>query len=138
MSPSENLKDRSSWSKNSNYILYKIMIFLNIRNLGNFLTNWYLSITTQLKFKSKNPLAHMWPILLYYLPHIIFHFCLIDFQLNTNFPFQSSIFSENHLTLLKDWFLKKMLLIEQKPISFPLQNIDSSNSLTATEKNADL
>ena len=51
-----------------------------------------------------------------YLQHSTFHFNLIDFQLNTDFP------SQFHLALLKDRFLKKMLLKEQKPIAFFSQN----------------
>ena len=54
-----------------------------------------------------------------YLPHTTFHFDLIDFQLNTDISSQFCIFSpKNHLALLKDRFLKKMLLKRAKTYSF--------------------
>ena len=45
-----------------------------------------------------------------YLQHSTFHFNLIDFQLNTDFPSQFGIFYSK----FKDWFLKKMLLKRAK------------------------
>ena len=50
-----------------------------------------------------------------YLPQTIFHFFLIDFQLNKDFPSEFRVFSpSNHLALLKDWFLKKNVIKEHK------------------------
>ena len=50
-----------------------------------------------------------------YLQHSTFRFNLIDFQLNTDFPSQFCGFlPKNHLALLKDRFLKKMLLKRAK------------------------
>ena len=48
-----------------------------------------------------------------YLQHSTFRFNLIDFQLNADFPFQVCDFYRK-ITLLKDRFLKKMLLKRAK------------------------
>ena len=54
-----------------------------------------------------------------YLQYSIFRFNLIDFQLNTDFPSQFCIsYRKNHLALLKDRFLKKMLLKRTKTHRF--------------------
>ena len=54
-----------------------------------------------------------------YLTHTTFRFYFIDFQLNTDFPSQFCIFLlQNHLALLKDQFLKKMLLKSAKNLYF--------------------
>ena len=63
----------------------KITIFMNMWNLGQFRKNLIVSIT--LEFESKNPSAHMWHTYdCEYLPHTTFHFYLIDFQMNTDYP----------------------------------------------------
>ena len=50
-----------------------------------------------------------------YLQHSTFLSNFIDFQLNTDFPSQFCVFyRKNHLALLKDRFLKKMLLKRAK------------------------
>ena len=64
----------------------------------------------------------MWHILLWLSDAHHISFYLIDFQLKTDFPFQFCIFyrkitlpfSKDHLALLNDWFLKKMLLKRAK------------------------
>ena len=60
-----------------------------------------------------------------YLQHSAFCFNLIGFQLDTDFPSQFCEFTvKNHLVLLKDRFLKKMLLKRAKTccLFFFLQN----------------
>ena len=50
-----------------------------------------------------------------YLKHSTLRFNLIDFQLNTDYPFQFYVFlPQNHLASLKDRFLKKMLIKRAK------------------------
>ena len=50
-----------------------------------------------------------------YLKHSTLRFNLIDFQLNTDLPSQFLRFlPQNHLALLKDRFLKKMLIKRAK------------------------
>ena len=49
-----------------------------------------------------------------YLKHNTFRFNLIDFHLNTDFPFQFCFLPQNHLASLKEWFLKKMLIKRAK------------------------
>ena len=68
-----------------------------------------LSITVSLKFKSKILLHKYGTYNCDYLLHTIFYFYLIDFRLNTEISSQFCIFSVNHLTLLKDRFIKKIL-----------------------------
>ena len=48
--------------------------------------------------------------------HITFRFYLIDFRLNYRFPFPilRFFYPQNHLALLKDRFLKKLLLKRAK------------------------
>ena len=68
-----------------------------------------------------------------YLSHTTFHFYLINFQLNTDFPSQFWDFysKKNHIVLLKDRFLKKMLLKRAKNLSpFFHKTIGSNNSFT--------
>ena len=66
-----------------------------------------------------------------YLLHTTFRFHLIDLQLNTDFPFQFCVFwPQNHLTLLKDRFLKKMLSKRAKTRRFFRKHMGSNNSLT--------
>ena len=51
----------------------------------------------------------MWHMLLW-LSYTTFCFYLIDFLLNTDFPYQFCVFLlQNHPASLKDRFLKKML-----------------------------
>ena len=75
-----------------------------------------------------------------YLPHTTFHFYLINFLSNTDFPSQY-FFTKNHLVLLKDLVLKKMLLGRAKPVASPPPHththkiIGSNNLLTLTENN---
>ena len=58
-----------------------------------------------------------------YLTHTTFRFYLIDFQLNTDFPSQFCVFlPQNHVALLKDQFLMKMLLKRAKTVPFFSQN----------------
>ena len=53
-----------------------------------------------------------------YLQHSTYRFNIIDFRLNTDFPSQFYVFyRKNHLALLRDRFLKKMLLKEQTTIA---------------------
>ena len=52
-----------------------------------------------------------------YLKHSTLRLNLIDFQLNADFPLKFPILrflSQNHLALLKDRFLKKMLMKRAK------------------------
>ena len=77
------------------------------------------------------------------LTHNTFRFYLIDFQLNTDFPSQfcgSLFLPQNHLALLKDQFLKKMLLKRAKTrhfffffFFFLRKTIGSNNSFTLIE-----
>ena len=65
-----------------------------------------------------------------------FLFYSIDFQLNTHFSSKFCIFlPENHQTLLKDWFLKKMLLKRAKKNQSPFfcKTVSSNNSFTLIE-----
>ena len=74
-----------------------------------------LSITAWVKFESRNPFAHTYMDThnYDYLPQTTFRFYLIDFQVNTDFPFHFFLFFFFFFfivkSLLKDWFLKKML-----------------------------
>ena len=72
-----------------------------------------LLITAKLKFKSKNPFAHVWHISLC-LParhHIFFLFNWFSVNYGFSFPILPFFFyCKNHLPLLKDWFLKKMFV----------------------------
>ena len=55
----------------------------------------------------------------------------IDFQLNTDFPYNFAFLPQNHLALLKDRFLKKMLLKRAKNTSpFFRKTLGSNNSFT--------
>ena len=69
-----------------------------------------------------------------YAHHI--SFLLNQFLVKYRFPFPILRFlPQNHLALLKDRFLKKMLLKEYKPDAFFRKTIDSNNSFTLIEKN---
>ena len=58
-----------------------------------------------------------------YLPHTTFCFFLINFQLNTNFLPNFAFLPSNHIALIKDQFLKKMLLKKsKKPVTFYFYN----------------
>ena len=69
--------------------------------------------------------------------HTTFRFHLIDFQLNTDFPSQlCGVLPQNHPALLKDWFLKKMLIKRAKTRRLVLRKtIGSNNSFTLLENN---
>ena len=95
--------------KTSNYT-WKIMIFVDICKIwGNFVKNWYFVNNCLIKVQ----------ILKYYcnyLTHTTFRFYIISFQVKIDFPSQFCIFyRKNHLALLKDRFLKKMILKIAKP-----------------------
>ena len=98
--------------KSSNYTL-KVMIFVNMWNLGQFLEN--LIFCQQLlncKFESKIPRHICDTYNCDYLQHTTFRFYLIDFHLSTDsLPW-------NHLASLKDLYVKKMLLTLIYPAHF--------------------
>ena len=63
-------------------------------------------------------------------------FLRIRFSVKYRFSFPIlRVLSQNHLALLKDQFLMKMLLKEQKPIAFFCRTIGSNNSVTLIENN---
>ena len=59
-----------------------------------------------------------------YLPHTTFCFYLIDFKLNTNISLPIILLSliVKSPTLLKNRFLKNLLIKRDKPVPFPSQN----------------
>ena len=65
-----------------------------------------LSKTVWLKFESKNPIFDTYNY--DYLPHTIFRFYLIEFQLNTDFATQFCILYRKLLVLLTDRFLNML------------------------------
>ena len=67
-----------------------------------------------------------------YLTHTTVRFYLKRFSVKYPFPFLILRFlPQNHLALLKGWFLKKMLLKRAKPITL---NIFTENSLIVVTK----
>ena len=72
-----------------------------------------------------------------YLQHITFRFNLIDFQLNTDFPFQFCIFYRKiTYRYSKIGFSRKCFEKEQKHLRLFSQNyIGSNNSFTQIENN---
>ena len=92
-------------------------------------------------FESEDSFAHMLLILLVYcdyLPHSKFRIYQIEFQLNTDFPSQFCVFlAQNHLTLLKDRLLKKMVLKRANTRRlFIIKTIDLNHSFTLIENNS--
>ena len=111
---------KSYWSKK--FQLYKKKIwFLWMWNLGQFRKNRYLVNNCLIKIR-------MWKIPLYmcdsyhcnYLPHTHIRLYLIGFQLKRRISLSNFAFFYRKITLalLKDRFLKKMLLIREKSVSF--------------------
>ena len=105
-------------SKNVQYCYtWKIIMFAN--NYVKFgAISWkidILSITAWLKFESKSSFAHMWRMLLWLSDAHHISFLLNRFSVRYRFPFPILHFwPQNHLALLKDRFLKKMLLKRAK------------------------
>ena len=69
-----------------------------------------------------------------YLPHTIFRFLSISVKYRFSFPILRSL-PETPIALLKDRFLKKMLLRRAKTRTFFLKTIGSNNSFTLIENN---
>ena len=86
----QNSYGKSSLSIKLQFCFKKNMVFVNMWDLGQFSENLILFITARWKFESKNPLAHVWLVSLWL--SVTFHFYLIDFQLNTDFPSEFCVF----------------------------------------------
>ena len=93
----------------------KITIFVSMWNLGQFRKKIdILSITHQSKFESKI-LLHIWLIWLWLTTAYHISFLLNRFSVKYRFPFPILRFLQKiHLALLKDRFLKKILLKRAK------------------------
>ena len=96
--------------KSSNYSL-KIMIFVNMWNLGNFLKIWYFVNNCLIKSLNLKTLLHKCDTYnCDYLPHTIFHFYPIELQLNTDFPPQFEFFSLKSPSVTQRWVSQETLL----------------------------
>ena len=114
---------------------FQITIFVSLWNFGAI--SWkfdILSMTAWLKFESKNPFAQMWPIWLWLATVHHIWFLLNKFSVKYRLPFPILHFLPwNHVALLKDRFLKKIL--KKKPSAFFHKTIGSNNSFTPNENN---
>ena len=103
------------------------------------LKNDILSITAQFRFESKSSFVHMWHMLLWLSDAHHISFLLNRFSVKYRFLFPILRFlPQNHLTLLKDRFLKKLLLKRAKAKTrrfFFRKTIGSNNSFTLIEHN---
>ena len=97
-----------------------------------------LSTTAWLKFESKIPFARMWHISIWLSAACHISFLPNWFSVENRFPFYIlQIFTINYLAMLRDRFLKKMLLERAKThwLFFPRKPIGSSNTFTLLENN---
>ena len=71
-----------------------------------------------------------------YLPHTVFHFYLIDFQLNTDFPFQFCVFTVKSPSVTRRSVSKENAFKKSKhPSPFLRKTIGLNNSFTLIENN---
>ena len=112
---------------------YEIQIFVKKCEIWDtFEKIWYFVNNCLIKPKSFCTLCDTYSC--DYLPHTTFSFLL--FSVKYRCPVQILHFlSLNHLALLKDWFLKKMLLKRAKPHWHFLQNHRLNKSFTLIENN---
>ena len=95
-----------------------------------------LEITAKWKFKSKSSFGHMWHLLLCLSDARHISFLLNRFLVKCRFPFPILHFLlQNHLALLKDRFLKKMLLKRANTRCLFFRKTIGSNNLFTLVKN---
>ena len=105
------------WSKQFQLYFKNYTFLWKCEIWGDFVKNWYFVNNCLIKVNSnlKIPLHICDTYNCDYLPHTIFYFYLIDWQLNADFPSQFCVFYlKINYRLLKDGFLKKILLKRAK------------------------
>ena len=115
-----NLQGRSGWSKKFQLYFQNYEFCENVKFGAISLKIDILHISACLKFESKSSFAHMWHTIIVIIWRTPLSFQLNRFSVKYRFPFPILCFlPQNHLALLKDRFLKKMLLKRtKKPSSF--------------------